>query len=332
MNTFMNIKIKGMGMYVPPNKVSSDILDEKLGLTRGYSLKYSGVRERYHVTDDCVGSLSAKALLIALADADVFLNDIDLLICSGVSFDYILPNRAARVLAELPNGSQCNIPAIDINNSCLSFVTGFEVAGHLLQSNQYNKIAIIASEISSKHLDPNNKEVATLFGDAAVAVIVEKSDNHESYIIKSLTQSFSEGADFSMIKGGGIKHPVKDAPYSPDMYSFQMKGRNLLKLAHRKIPVFLKVFFKDTDIAPEDIDVVIPHQASKMGLIMLAKIMPFRQGQLYLNLERYGNCISASIPLALYEAIKEKRLKRGNLCLLVGTAAGFAIGAVLFKY
>lgn len=328
----MNNRIAGIGMAVPKNKVTSDALEKELGISSGYSESYNGVKERYFVTDETVSSMGAEALTNALDDAGLELSDIDMLIGAGVSFDYALPHRAVSVLAEMTNGNNFNLPAIDVNNSCLSFVSAFEVASNLLQNSQYKRIAIIDSEISSKNLNPKDEKTATLFGDAAVAVILEKTTDNKSGLIHSFTQSFTEGADFSIIKGGGAKYHIKDYPYDPVLYSFQMHGKNLLKLAGKRIPEFLQSFFEGTDVNPEEIKLVIPHQASKLGLRMFEKISPFKKEQIFLNLETFGNCISASIPLALYEAIHNRMIQKGDLCMLTGTAAGFSIGGILIRY
>jgi len=111
-----------------------------------------------------------------------------------------------------------------------------------------------------------------------------------------------------------------------------MNGRKLLRIAHKIIPDFINRFLAQANVKAEEIKLVIPHQASKMGLKMFEKVMPFKANQVLSILDDYGNCISASIPLALCHAIDSKQLVRGDLCLLIGSAAGLSLGALLFRY
>ena len=332
MNIIQNIRISGVGKFLPPAKISSDDLEARFGISKGFSVKYSGVRERYHVTTESNAYLGAMALKEALHRAGLQAADLDMLICGAVTFDYLLPHQGASILKELSAEDELCIPTLNVTTSCLSFVSAFEVAAALLQAGPYQKIAIVSAEVSSKGLNPANHEALTLFGDGAAAVIVETDPAGQSGIIKSLTRTYTEGFDFSIVRGGGNRYFFKDYPYDPILHSFEMKGKNLLKLANRKIPGFFSAFFQDLDMDLTDVDLVIPHQASKMGLIMFRKLYSLRDDQVFSNLETHGNCISASIPMGLYDAIISGQLQRGQLCLVTGTAAGFSIGGVLFKY
>ncbi len=332
MNIIQNIRITGIGKFLPDAKISSDELEARFGIQKGFSIRHSGVRERYHVSTESNAYLGAMALQEALQRAGLQATDLDLLICGSATFDYILPHQGAATLQELSAADELHIPTINVVSSCLSFVSAFEVAAAMLQVGQYRKIAIVSAEISSKGLNPSNQEQVTLFGDGAAAVIVEKDPTGASGIIKAYTQTYTEGFDYSIIRGGGNKFALKDYPYDPALHSFEMKGKNLLKLACRKIPEFFSVFFQDLSMNLADVDLIIPHQASKMGLFMFRKMYPLRDDQVFSNLETHGNCIAASIPMGLYDAITSGQLQREQLCLITGTAAGFSIGGVLFIY
>jgi 3-oxoacyl-[acyl-carrier-protein] synthase-3 len=111
-----------------------------------------------------------------------------------------------------------------------------------------------------------------------------------------------------------------------------MNGIKLLRLATKKIPEFVQWFFSDLPVSLNDMDAIIPHQASRTGLNLFKRLFPLKENQMKESLSRYGNCIAASIPLTLVDSIEQNEIKRGDLCLLIGTSAGFSIGAVLLKF
>jgi 3-oxoacyl-[acyl-carrier-protein] synthase-3 len=276
--------------------------------------------------------MGAKAIEFALSNSELKLSDIDLIISAGATFDYPLPNQSSIIKSELENGNNYNIPTIDVDTTCLSFVTSFDIASRYLDGIQYKNIVIVSSEIGSNGLNPDNPETLTLFGDAAVAVIVSFTNDSESCLIKGTMNTYSEGVYHTLIKGGGNKYFFKDNPYDQELHSFKMDGTKLLKLARKEMRVFVSNFFEDLSFDLHDVDIVIPHQTSKIGLLLLQKILAVDESKIVNNLSSHGNCIAASIPLALHQAVNEKKLKRGNLCLLLGTSAGFSIGATLFRY
>lgn len=145
-------------------------------------------------------------------------------------------------------------------------------------------------------------------------------------------KTYPEGFDYSIIKGGGNRYHYKENPYDSVLHSFNMQGKKLLRLAKHKIPQYFDEFFSDIDIQLNDIDVIIPHQASKAGIAIFENFYPDLKGLVYSNLKTHGNCISASLPMCLHDVIEKGLLKKGQNCLISGTAAGFAIGSVLIKY
>jgi 3-oxoacyl-[acyl-carrier-protein] synthase-3 len=136
----------------------------------------------------------------------------------------------------------------------------------------------------------------------------------------------------TIIKGGGNKYSFRDYPYNSKLHSFAMNGKNLLRLARSKIPDFMEWFFSDLPIRLQDVDAIIPHQASKTGINMFKSMYNLTDSQVKGNLIHNGNCIAASIPLTFCDAVRKGEIKRGDICLLSGTSAGFSIGSVLIKY
>ncbi|GGD62922.1 3-oxoacyl-ACP synthase [Emticicia aquatilis] len=325
------IKIVGLGKYLP-QEVSSADLEQKHGLPQGWSEKYSGVKSRHHITFESIGYMGAKAIEQALEKCQMELNDIDLLISASAGFDYPLPSQSSIIKSELKDGMTVNIPALDVDSSCLSFVSAFEIASSLLDGKKYKNIVIVSSEIASTGLNPNNWETLTLFGDGAVAAILQFDSNTDSAYLKSTMQTYSEGVYDSTFKGGGMKLFFKDNPYDPEIHSFAMNGRKLLRLAKTHLPDFIDAFFEDIPIKMEETNAIIPHQASKLGVSILSSLYKVKENQVLGNLATYGNCIAASIPLVLHDAVESGAIKRGDICFIIGTAAGFSIGGLLLKF
>jgi len=150
--------------------------------------------------------------------------------------------------------------------------------------------------------------------------------------VKGAMKTYTEGVFHTIIEGGGNKHFFKDNPYDEELHSFKMDGVKLLKLAKKEMKSFTDEFFEDLDYTMEDVDIVIPHQTSKVGMELFKKLYNLDNNKVMSNLENHGNCVAASIPLVIHQSVESKKLKRGDLCLLLGTSAGFSIGASLFRY
>ncbi|MEE4116721.1 MAG: 3-oxoacyl-[acyl-carrier-protein] synthase III C-terminal domain-containing protein [Marinilabiliaceae bacterium] len=331
MNIINKVRIAGTGKYLPGHKVNSADLEAKLNLPSGWAERFSGVRERSWVDGETNAEMGYNALKAALANAGLKIDDIDLLINASATFDYILPFQAAFILKHFSSELERRIPAFDINTSCLSFISAFDLASSLISNGEYRRIAIVSSEASSKGLWEQKEEIITLFGDGAAAVILER-DKEERGVIKSMIRVYSEGFDYSIIKGGGNVYPPRDCPYDPEIHCFSMDGRKLLRLARKELAVFFRNFFQEAELDYSVVDVIAPHQASKAGINLFRSLFPELSDKIYSNLETHGNVISASIPMCLHDVIDKGILNRGQNCLLAGTAAGFAIGSILFKY
>jgi 3-oxoacyl-[acyl-carrier-protein] synthase-3 len=325
------VKIEGTGVYFP-KAITSEDLESRHRLPKGWSKRYSGVQNRHHVTNESNGFMGARAAEDALIASSTKLADIDMLISASGTYDYPLPNQSSMIKHHLHNGDDYDFPAIDIDSTCLSFVAGLDMASRMLDGESYKKILLISSEVASKGLDPSNWETLTLFGDGAAAVVLSYDPSSDSSVIQAKHKNFSEGAFHSIIEGGGSVNYYDDTPFNKELHSFKMDGKKLLRLAKKKLNPFVNSFFSEVEFTIEDVDVIIPHQASRAGIEMFKRMQPSVTAKVITTLAENGNCIAASIPMSLHYAIQQDKLKRGETCLLIGTAAGFSIGALLFKY
>jgi 3-oxoacyl-[acyl-carrier-protein] synthase-3 len=322
--------IKGIGHFLPPTILLSSKIEQELDLPHDWLGTHLGVTQRHRANGLTCTDMAKTALDEALADAQIDITQLDYLIGASATFDHVIPNRASLIKHRYTEAAEVDFPGIDINTVCTSFISAVHYAALLLQDERVKHIGIVSSEIASNGLNPADKETYGLFGDGAAAVILGKSEVG-GVISYKLSHYASQAMDTVILGGGNAYHP-KNYPYDAELYSFKMQGNSLLKNALKVLPPFLNDLCDLAELKMEDIDTIAPHQASKNGLRMLTHLNNGDTENVINNLSTQGNCIAASIPLALYSAIKEEKLSEGNTCLLLGTAAGLSVCGMILKY
>ena len=200
----------------------------------------------------------------------------------------------------------------------------------MLLSKHYQKILIVSSDRGSIGRNFNEPESAALLGDAAAAIMVEPST--ESKVISHKMETWSEGALFTQVRGGGTyRHPDNTETIDADHY-FTMSGPNVYKMARKKVYNMISKSLSKNNLNVKDIDLVIPHQASGTAIKAYSKFGGFDDSKVINIISNYCNCVSVSIPLALCIAIKENKLKRGDLGLMIGTGAGLSVASCIIKF
>ncbi len=242
MNIDKPIRILGMGKYLP-RPVTSSRLEEELGIPTGCAERLSGVARRHWVESQSNSEIGAKAAQAALDDCGLGLSDVDLLISASATYDCPLPGQACLLLRRIAGGCKTHIPALDVGASCLSFVSALDVASQMLDGVRYRNILIVSAEISSQGVDRTDWKTASLFGDAAAAVVVTYDERSPSRILHGVQETYAEGCELAMVEGGGNRYHASTTPYDVKLHSFRMEGRQLLHLAARAIPPFFKRFF-----------------------------------------------------------------------------------------
>jgi 3-oxoacyl-[acyl-carrier-protein] synthase III len=322
------VRIAGLGIYLPERIVTNAELEQKLNLPNGWIEQRTGVLERRYATHETTVSQAVVASKQALENALLTPRDIDAIIGASSFPQQAIPCTAALVQGELgaPDGlSAC----FDINATCLGFLFALHYAAQAVHNGFFKRVLIFSSEIASPSLDPNEPESFTLFGDAAAAVVVEASSN--SYFHGAAFKTFSSGSHLTRVLGGGTLHRP-GTNYNPDFNLFSMDGPAVFKHASRTMKPFMDEFLESIGWTQKNVDAFVPHQASRYAVESISSRLGFQEEQIILNLPTRGNCVSASIPLALAEAVHEKRVTRGDKVLLTGTAAGLTLGAVALTF
>jgi 3-oxoacyl-[acyl-carrier-protein] synthase III len=326
------VKIAGLGWYLPQRRVTNAELAEQLSIPADWIERATGVRERRYVTDETTLGMGAAAARKALATADMDVSELDAIISASSGPQQAIPCTAALMQRELgaPDGASA---CFDVNATCLSFLFALQTAAHLISAEVYRNVLICSSELASRSLNPNERESAILFGDAAAAAVLTRSSPYEkSAIWRSQFATHSSGANLTEMIGGGTLHHPNDPTTTPEMNTFHMDGPTIFKFAAQQVGPFLDRFFEQLEWERSDVDVLVPHQASRHAVLQLTARFGFRREQVFLNLAERGNCVAASIPLALAEAVTCGTIQRGGRVLLVGTGAGLTIGACALTY
>jgi len=328
------VQIYGTGKYLPGERVTDGEMDARLGVVPGWSRRTSDVAVRHFVRDgETAAEMGAKAAHAALSAAGMTFADIDCLVCASGTKQQALPCTA--VFVQQAMGQQhSGVPAFDIDSTCLSFLTAFDIMSCLVDAGRYRRVLIVSSEIASYGLDYSNKESAALFGDgAAAAVIGPPEAGAKSCVIAASLRTYSEGAAFSEIRAGGSKrHPRGPEPAEPGDELFRMDGPAIFRMASRLLPAFTAELLQDANARMADFRAVIAHQGSAAAVRLLRRKLGISADQLVYITPDHGNTIAASIPMGLDTAIRTGRIARGDRVLMLGTAAGLTLGGLIFDY
>lgn len=327
------VKIVGIGKYLPKKIVTSEAMDQQLQLPSGWTYKKSGVKIRHYVEGETASYMGAMAAREAIADAGISLMDIDCIISGSGTMEQPIPCNAALIQKQL-GLEDSGIPCFDVNTTCLSFVNALDIASLYIELGVYETVLIVSTEIASVGLNWKEKESCVLFGDGAAAVVVQKTPDHEqSVMYPMLMETYSVGSAFTEIRGGGTKmHPREHRDDTKEEFLFHMNGPAVFRLSSKKLPAFVEKLLANSQSTMDDLQAVIPHQASGMAMRLMKRKLQIPDSIFVDVIEYYGNMIAASIPIALYEAIRLQKLKRGGKGMFIGTSAGLSIGGMVFEY
>jgi 3-oxoacyl-[acyl-carrier-protein] synthase-3 len=327
----LTARISGVGTYLPPRIVTNDELEAQLGLSPGWIFDRTGVRERRRADGEPASAMAAAAARQALEMAGLEPGDLTAIIGASSTPQQAIPCTAVFVQRELaaPEGvASC----FDVNATCLSFLAAFDVAARLVDAGAHRHVLVFSSENTGHSLNPDEPESAVLFGDAAVAMIVSHAGDTGSALHCTRLQTWHSGAELSQISGGGTLHHPNDPSTTQAHNRFAMRGPQLFRKAAPLLLPFMDTLCADAGWERHEIAAVVPHQASRHGIELGWKLLGFREDQIVQNLAIRGNCIAASMPLALAEAIAEGRVRRGDRVLLFGLAAGLSLGGAAITY
>lgn len=320
--------IVGWGKFVPPKILTNEELAKTVDTSDTWIRTMTGISERHIATKETTAMMALYAAQDALEVADVSSDDIDLIIVATSSPEYIFPATASIVQDQLGAG---NAGAFDLSAACSGFVYGLAVAAGMIRSGIHNNILVIGSETFSKLLNWKDRATCILFGDGAGAVLLQGSDEYGG-VLSSVLGSDGSGAELLEIPAGGSRNPTSIETVMANMHFVKMNGREVFRFATRVMVEATKQALQKANIALDDLDMLIPHQANIRIIDLAAKALHLPPEKVFVNLEKYGNTSAASIPLALVEAIEAKRVNPGDHLVFVGFGGGLSWGASAIEW
>ena len=321
----MNIKITGIGYYLPEKIETAKELAPRIGKTEDWIISRTGVKERRisEIDVDEMGAIAAKAAIKNNGKPDLILN------ASGVG-KQVIPDTSVFFQKNL---GYSGIPSFTIHATCLSFLVALNTAATFIEQNKYKKILIISADRGIRGRNLNEPESAALLGDGAAAIVLEPARNSDSSeLLYFDMKTFPKSANLTEVRGGGTnKHP-QDPQTTVEDNLFTMDGPAVYKTARKEVYRIMLKALKSTGSNREDIDWVIPHQASKKAIDAYITAGGFKKEKVINIISKFGNCVAASIPMALATAVKQNQIKRGDKILFIGTGAGLSVACALVNY
>ncbi len=321
--------ITGLGFAVPEKILTNGDLESIVETSEEWIKERTGMSER-HICDEATAAsdLATEAAKKAIAMAGVNAKDLDIIIVATVTGDTPFPATGCYVQKNL---GATKAAAFDIAAACSGFLYGLTVADNFIASGAYKNILVIGGELLSKITDYTDRTTCVLFGDGAGAAMVQPSDGIRG-IVKTFIKSDGRLTDLLIMPGGGSRHPASHETIDQRFHYIKMEGPEVFKAAVTAMGDAAVNILKMAGIKSKQLALLIPHQANNRIIQATAKRIKLPMEKVFINIEKYGNTSSASIPIALTEAVEQGRLKQDDYCLLVSFGGGFTTGAVLLKF
>lgn len=325
----LNVGILGTGTALPARIVTNADLAKTLDTSDEWIRSRTGICERRIAEkDEQTSDLATKAAEAALRKASTTVDEVDLIIVATTSPDVLIPATACYVQAKL--GAR-NAAAFDLAAGCTGFIYGLSVGSQFVRTGAYKRVLVIGAEVFSRLLDWSDRNTCVLFGDGAGAVLLGSTE--EAGILSLKMGADGTYADLLTIPAGGVRMPADlETVAKRQHYLKMLSGKEVFKFAVRVMSGITQQALDEASVSKKDLDFLIPHQANWRIIEAARKRFDLPEDRVIVNIDSYGNMSSASIPVALDEAISAGRIKRGDLLALVGFGAGLTWGAAILRY
>lgn len=325
-----SVIIKGVGAYAPPKVVTNDDLSKLVETSDEWIRTRTGIRERRIAAEnETTSDMAAKAAAEAIENAGIAPVDVDLVIVATVTPDMPFPNTACFVQAKL---GLRKVPAFDVEAACSGFLYALDVAEGMLRSGRYKNALVIGAEKLSSITNWQDRTTCVLFGDGAGAVVLSTVDEPGVGILDTMLGADGSETGILCVPGGGSASPSTVETIERSLHYIQMQGNQVFKIAVRVMCNSAMEILTKSGYTADDVSLVIPHQANNRIIEALAQRLEIGLERFKINLDRYGNTSAASIPIALAEAHRNGRLKKGDLVLMVAFGGGLTWAAALIKW
>ena len=317
----MSLKIIGMGKGIPEKIISNDDIAGFLDTSDEWIETRTGIKTRYICTHESLTDLTVTASRQALENAKIDTHEIDLIICATMSGEYRTPSQACTIAEKL--GTKC--PAFDINAACTGFVYALDIASCYLNAGKAKNILIVCAEMMSTHVDWNDRATCIIFGDGAAACVVTAGD-----ALKYISLSTIPDTEILNLPVDSGNSPfVENNIQKSYLY---MQGQEVFKFAVKIVGVDVKNALEALNLAPEQIDYYILHQANKRIIDSIRVKMKQPEEKFPINIDKYGNISSVSILLLIHDMLEEGKIKKGDTLFLSAFGAGLTAGSCIIMW
>lgn len=321
--------ITGIGSYLPSKVLTNYDLEKIIDTSNEWIIQRTGIKERRIVEDGVITSdLAAQASLKAMEDAGVSPEEIDMIITSTITPDHIFPSTSCYLQHKL---GATRAGAFDILAACAGFIYALSIGESFVNSGTVRTVLVVGAECLSKITDYTDRTTCVLFGDGAGAVILQRSSTKHEILSSSLAADGSQ-ADVLIMPGGGSRNPPTLESIQQRAHYIQFRGKEVFKLAINSMTNLILETTEKNKLKLDDIDLIIPHQSNIRIIEATMEKLGIPMEKAFVNIDKYGNTSSASVPIAIDEARKEGRLKKGDIVMLVAFGGGLTWGSSVIRW
>ena len=322
-------RIIGTGSYAPEKVLTNEDLSKLVDTSDEWITSRTGIKQRHIARDDeQTSDMAAAAANRALEMAGCTAEDLDMIIVGTISGDMPMPACAAFVQAKI--GARC--PAFDVSAACAGSLFGLSIADQYIRTGMAKRVLVIGVELLSRILNWDDRNTCVLFGDAAGAMILGPSESDDRGILSTHIHTDGKYTNILTIPGGGSIHPVNEETLANKLNFVHMNGREVYKFAVRSLTQVVKEGLEANGLTTEQVDHIVPHQANIRIVDAVLKHLKVPQEKTVLNIDRYGNTSSASVPVTLDEAVREGRIKEGDMVAMMAIGAGMSWGSAMIRW
>jgi 3-oxoacyl-[acyl-carrier-protein] synthase-3 len=323
-------KISALGCHVPPRVLTNFDLEKMVATNNQWILERTGISERHIAAPEVATSdMAVQAARAALAARGIEASEIDAIILCTVTPDMLFPSTACIVQHQL--GAK-GAWGFDLIAACSSFLYGLTTGAHLVAAGTHRKVLVIGSDTMSRIVDYTDRSTCILFGDAAGAFVVEPSEDDSLGFIDFINEIDGSGGEFLKMPAGGSRLPASIETVEKRLHFVHQEGQQVFKFAVRRMYEVCRDLLARNNVGPKDIAVLIPHQANRRIITACAERLGVDCEKVIINIDRYGNTTSATLPLATRDAVESGKLKKGDLALFAAVGAGYTVGANLWRW
>lgn len=321
--------ILGTGYYVPEKRVTNQDLEQMVDTNDAWIVERTGIRERRVAEQGTpVSELGCKAAMMALEDAGVRAEELDLIIFATLTPDYYIPATACVLQTKL---GAVKAAAFDLEAACSGFVYASAIASQFIESGIYKKILVVGAEVLSNIVDWDDRNTCILFGDGAGAAVFGPVPEGEGVLAFDLGAD-GTGGDTLIVPAGGSAEATTEATVQAGRHFMQMDGKAVFRFAVKVMGKTVLDSLAKIGMDKSEIDHLVPHQANIRIVQAAAKRLDMPMEKVFVNLDKYGNTSAASIPIALAEAQREHRFKKGDVIALAGFGAGLTWASCILRW